>query len=126
MEPTPLTLTSEEQLLALRELDIFHRWESIDERRYCCRCDKIITGRQIKVFARPRSHDPSRLECPTEGCLSVPLEWIILDPLVEPARTPPTVPLVPRPEVIAEARPHRSSPLHFLIFGFLRAPQVFV
>jgi hypothetical protein len=126
MEPTPLTLSSADQLLALRQLDIFHHWESIDERRYCRGCGQIITGRQIKVFGSLRSHHPSRLECPTEGCLSVPLEWIMLEVLVEPTAAQLAESLVPRPVARRPMRSDWQSPLHSSLFGFLRAPQVFV
>src|SRR6266403_1603984 len=123
MEPTPLILSSAEKLRALRKLDIFHCWESIDERRYCRRCGKIITGRQIKVFGGPRIDHPSRLECPTEGCLSVPLEWIMLDPVEKPTGAQQAQPLVPPPVAIRQVRPRWSSLIHSSIFGFLRAPQ---
>ena len=79
MQPAPLVLSPAEKLRALRELDIFHPWESIDEQRHCRHCGTTIRGREIRVFAAPRSDPPIRLECPTEGCLSVPLEWIMLE-----------------------------------------------
>jgi hypothetical protein len=130
MEPEPLILSSAEKLLALRKLDIFHRWESIDERRYCRHCGETITGRQIKVFGGARTDHPSRLECPTAGCLSVPLEWIILDPPAEPtrarpARAQPVEPLAPVVAAMRSATPGWNWPLQrFSIFGFLR-PHAF-
>src|SRR5438046_838585 len=125
MQPEPLILSTEEKLRALRELDVFHRWDSIDERRHCRNCGKTITGREIKVFADPRGDHPRRLECPTKGCLSVPLEWIILEPAKQSAGYLPA-PISPEATTIPPRKPgwnlllRRSS-----IFGFLRAPQVF-
>lgn len=115
MEPKPLALSPAEKLLALRELDIFHRWESIDERRYCRGCGKSISGREIKVFARRDGDQAFRLECPTEGCLSVPIDWIMPEPLA------------PKLAAVKKASGSRwEFPLrHSSIFGFLRAPQIF-
>ncbi|MBA3650536.1 MAG: hypothetical protein H0W66_03390 [Chthoniobacterales bacterium] len=79
MTPGPLTLSAAEKLDALREVDIFHRWQSIDEQRYCRRCGQLFIGRQINVFRGWRDQGPYRLQCPTEGCPSVPIEWIVLE-----------------------------------------------
>ena len=83
MESKPLHLSAEERLYALRSLDIFHPWESVDEKRLCRRCGNIITGRQIKIMRQGWGGNPTRLECPTKGCLGVPLEWIMLDSPVQ-------------------------------------------
>jgi len=76
----PLELNSAQRLQALRELDVFHDWESIEDHRLCRRCGRIISGRQIRILSGVRDDRPAHLECPTEGCLSVPLEWIVLEP----------------------------------------------
>lgn len=81
MPPNPVSLLPVQKLAALRAGDIFHHWESIDEERLCRRCGEIITGRAIKVFQGRRGRDDPRLECPTEGCPSVPFEWIMLERL---------------------------------------------
>ena len=73
------SLTPAEKLAALCELDIFHHWDSIDEKRLCRRCGQIISGREIKVTGSRRSPAGVRLECPTEGCPSVPFEWLMLE-----------------------------------------------
>src|SRR4030095_15121448 len=87
VEWKPLNLSAEERLQALRRLDIFHPWESVDEKSLCRRCRNIITGRQIKVWCDGQD-ETMRLECPSEGCLAVPLEWIMLDSSA--GRTPGT------------------------------------
>src|SRR5665213_664259 len=79
MPPELLDLSPAERLRALRELDEFHPWGSIAEKRLCCRCDQVITGREIQIFGARSSREPSRLECPTEGCPSVPIEWMMLE-----------------------------------------------
>ena len=88
MSPDLVSLSPARQLAALRARDIFHQWESIDEERFCRRCGEVITGRAIKVFHGPGGRDDLRLECPTEGCPSVPFEWIMLEQ--------PETPLTPR------------------------------
>lgn len=88
MPPKPVSLAPTQKLAALRARDIFHHWESIDEERLCRRCGEIITGREIKVFHGRRGRDDLRLECPTEGCPSVPFEWIMLERPEAPQLTP--------------------------------------
>ena len=71
-----LTLTGAEKLEALRRLDQFRQWRSLDEKRYCLVCGKIIIGRQIQVAAGTRGNGPLRLNCPTERCISIPMDWV--------------------------------------------------
>jgi hypothetical protein len=42
-------LADNEKLEALRLLDQFRAWHSLDEKRYCLVCGKLITGRQIQL-----------------------------------------------------------------------------
>jgi len=44
---SPIKLSDEEKLNILQRLDQFRQWHSLDEKRYCLVCSKIITGRQI-------------------------------------------------------------------------------
>ena len=51
----PMTLVSIElpdleKLDTLRRLDQFRNWQSLDEKRYCLVCGKLITGREIQVI----------------------------------------------------------------------------
>ncbi len=80
MWPEPVSLSPAAKLAALQALDIFHHWDSIDEERRCRRCGEVITGRAIKVVRVRRRMSDLRLECPTEGCPAVPIEWIMMEP----------------------------------------------
>ena len=61
----------------LRRLDQFRRWHSLDEKRYCLVCGNLITGRQIQVAGGTRGNGPLRLNCPTEQCNSIPMDWVL-------------------------------------------------
>ncbi|MEO8440533.1 MAG: hypothetical protein ABI540_09975 [Spartobacteria bacterium] len=124
MDAEPILLSPEEKLETLRALDIFHRWQSIDEKRTCRRCGQTITGREIKVIRSGRGQGSLRLECPTEGCPSVPLEWMVLDPPVEPK------PAVAATEPVAEdeklgqrGKSNLTRSPNRGVFGFLRVPR---
>ena len=73
----PVTLSDADKLEALRRLDQFRHWRSLDEKRYCLVCGKIITGRQIEVAGGTRGNGPLRLSCPTERCHSIPMDWVL-------------------------------------------------
>jgi hypothetical protein len=73
----PLTLTDADKLEALGRLDQFRQWRSLDEKRYCLVCDKIITGREIQVAGGTRGNGSLRLSCPTERCNSIPMDWVL-------------------------------------------------
>lgn len=120
-EPPPTFLRPDEQLAALRALDIFHPWTSIDEARLCCRCGQIITGREIRVVNGPGEH--RRLECPTEGCPAVPIEWMILEPPPKPDGETPAAPVAetqppPAPAPAPVRRRATERP------GFFRFPPI--
>ena len=74
----PANLSDQEKLEALRRLDQFRQWHSLDEKRYCLVCGNLITGRQIQVAGRTRGNGPLRLSCPTERCNSIPMDWVLL------------------------------------------------
>ncbi len=73
----PVTLSDADKLDALRRLDQFRHWRSLDEKRYCLVCGKIITGQQIEVAGGTRGKGSLRLSCPTERCNSVPMDWVL-------------------------------------------------
>jgi hypothetical protein len=91
MLPEPMSLSPARKLATLQTLDVFHHWESIDEERFCRRCGEIISGRAIKVFAARRDGAGLRLECPTDGCPAVPIEWVV----IEQADAAPIAPIAP-------------------------------
>ena len=57
----PVSLPDAEKLDALRRLDQFREWQSLDDRRYCLVCGKIITGRQIQGTNGRRGTGPLRV-----------------------------------------------------------------
>ena len=73
----PVALSDADKLDALRRLDQFREWHSLDDKRFCLVCSKIITGRQIQVAGGTRGNGPQRLSCPTEGCNSIPMDWVL-------------------------------------------------
>jgi hypothetical protein len=74
---TATRLTDEQKLEVLRRLDQFRHWHSLEEKRYCLVCGNLITGRQIQVSDGSRGNGPLRLNCPTEGCNSIPMDWVL-------------------------------------------------
>jgi hypothetical protein len=77
MDLSPLfPLPDAEKLRALQRLDQFREWRSLNERRYCLVCGKIITGWQIQLAGGASGDGPLRLSCPTEGCNSIPMDWV--------------------------------------------------
>src|SRR5438034_11799236 len=73
----PIALSDADKLDALRRLDQFRQWGSLDEKRYCLVCGKIITGQQIQVAGGTRGNGPLRLSCPTVRCNSIPMDWVM-------------------------------------------------
>ena len=73
----PVPLPDVEKLRSLQQLDQFREWHSLDDRRYCLVCGKIISGRDIHVAGGTRGNGPLRLSCPTERCNSIPMDWAL-------------------------------------------------
>jgi hypothetical protein len=74
---SPINLPDGNKLEALRRLDQFRPWHSLDEKRYCLVCSKIITGEQVRVIGDTRGNEPLRVICPTNGCHSIPMDWVL-------------------------------------------------
>ena len=70
-------LSDHEQLEVLRRFDQFRQWHSLDEKRYCLVCGTIVSGRQIQIESGTRGNRPLRLSCPTDGCNSIPMDWVL-------------------------------------------------
>ena len=84
----PVKLSDADKLESLRRLDQFRHWRSLDEKRYCLVCGKIITGRQIEVAGGTRGNGSLRLSCPTERCNSIPMDWVLpTDEILARAKT---------------------------------------
>jgi hypothetical protein len=73
---SPVEMPDEEKLETLRRLDQFRWWRSLDEKRYCLVCGKIITGLQIQVMGSRRRNGALRVICPTPRCHSIPMDWV--------------------------------------------------
>ena len=70
-------VSDEEKLQILRRLDQFRHWHSLDDKRYCLVCGKIITGHQIQLMGGTGGNGPLRMICPMEGCHSIPMDWVL-------------------------------------------------
>ena len=78
MPPAPAPpLSDSDRLDALRRLDQFREWHSLDDKRYCLVCGKIITGWQIQVAGGRQGNGPLQVSCPTERCNSIPMDWAL-------------------------------------------------
>ena len=73
---SPVEMPDEDKLETLRRLDQFRWWRSLDEKRYCLVCGKIITGLQIQVMGSRRRNGALRVICPTPHCHSIPMDWV--------------------------------------------------
>ena len=74
---TVTRLSDDEKLETLRRLDQFRQWRSLDEKRYCLVCSKIIIGREIQVADETHGDGSLSLSCPTERCNSIPMDWVL-------------------------------------------------
>ena len=73
----PSALSDADKLDLLRRLDQFREWHSLDDKRFCLVCGKIIVGSQIQIAGGTRGNGPLRLSCPTERCNSIPMDWVL-------------------------------------------------
>ena len=72
-----ISLPDAEKLNVLRRLDQFRQWHSLDDKRYCLVCGKIVTGQHIQVAGGTRGKGALRLSCPSERCNSIPMDWVL-------------------------------------------------
>lgn len=88
----PIDLAEKDKLPVLQRLDHFRAWPSLEEKRYCLVCSKIITGQQIQVIGGTRGTGPLRIICPTPDCHSIPMDWVLpTDEVLAKISTPPAV-----------------------------------
>jgi hypothetical protein len=73
----PIKLPEEQKLETLRRLDQFRHWRSLDDKRYCLACGRLITGWEILVVGGTRGTGPLRVICPTQRCNSIPMDWVV-------------------------------------------------
>jgi hypothetical protein len=63
----------DEKLSLLREADPIRHWSSLDDRRVCVLCNRVITGRMIDTWQDRSGH--CRFHCPTPDCPATPRDW---------------------------------------------------
>lgn len=85
-QTTPIHLAPAEKLDALRYLDEFHFWHSLDHELCCSRCGRSFNGRQIEVLELRGTRGRLRLQCPSMACASTPGDWSYVDPTVAAKR----------------------------------------
>jgi hypothetical protein len=84
---SPLRLDPADRLIVLRRLDRFRKWQSLDDRRFCRCCHKLISGRQIEVVEvidASAQDEPWRLACPTTDCPSSVEDWVYPNEIAQP------------------------------------------
>ncbi|HJT82245.1 MAG TPA: hypothetical protein VJ719_13700 [Chthoniobacterales bacterium] len=76
--PAPLLLSPDRKLELLRQLDRWRPWRSLDDQRLCLGCGRLILGHEIEMVPTGNGEEgPIELRCPTHGCQSIPLDWIL-------------------------------------------------
>jgi hypothetical protein len=125
---TAARLSDNEKLEALRLLDQFRAWDSLDEKRYCLVCGKLITGRQIQLAGGTHGKGPLGLNCPTIGCNSIPMDWVLLtdeilarvEKLVEERKASalkPAAVTIGNGKAVPSHKPHNDSMSRLLKFA---------
>jgi hypothetical protein len=77
-------LNAADHFVVLRRLDRFRKWQSLDDRRFCRCCHKLISGRQIEVVDASAKEEPLRLACPTTDCPSNVEDWVYPNEIAQP------------------------------------------
>src|SRR5437660_11436157 len=73
----PSRLPDPDKLDMLRRLDQFREWHSLDDKRFCLVCGKIIVGGQIQINGGTRGNGPLRLGCRAERGNYIPMKWVL-------------------------------------------------
>jgi hypothetical protein len=68
-----LPQTDGRRLRLFQSADPLKEWWSLDEMRFCARCERLFIGREIKLSER----DDGSIEfhCPTQGCPGGWADW---------------------------------------------------
>jgi hypothetical protein len=74
---TPIEVSGGDKLELLQRLDRYRKWQSLDEKRYCLACGRLIEGHDVLIVGGTRGTGPLRLVCPTSGCHSIAMDWVI-------------------------------------------------
>lgn len=75
-----LHLSDEEKLKILIQADRWRVWRSLDDQRLCLGCGRLINGHEVDTVQEDDGNGPIKLHCPTPGCQSIPLDWILPNP----------------------------------------------
>jgi hypothetical protein len=67
-------LSPHDRLRVLRETDLERRWYSVDDKRICLVCERVIDGRDIRISGGP---DKYHLGCPTQDCPGNFSHWLL-------------------------------------------------
>ena len=74
-----LQLSAEEKLNLLNQVDRWRPWKSLDDKRLCLGCGRLFHGYEVE--ATPGEGGAvMELHCPTQGCQSIALDWILPQP----------------------------------------------
>jgi hypothetical protein len=73
----PIEVNAAEKLELLQRLDRYRKWNELGDKRYCLACGRIIEGHDIVIVGGTRGTGPLRLVCPTNGCHSITMDWVI-------------------------------------------------
>jgi len=67
------TLTDGRKLRLFQTHDPLKQWWTLNETRFCAKCEHLFIGREIKVFEDENFH--VYFYCPTEGCDGAFEDW---------------------------------------------------
>ena len=71
----------------LRLTDHERRWYTVDDKRHCLICERIISGREVRISGGPAKY---LLGCPTLDCPGTFSHWFLYRPSpVHPATPSP-------------------------------------
>ncbi len=77
-------LPVEERLAILRNKDRQRYWQSLDEQRLCMLCQRLITGRDIRITKN--GDGQHEVQCATENCAAKPGDWFYFGSAQAPGR----------------------------------------
>jgi hypothetical protein len=70
---TVLPLTAGRKLRLFQASDPYKQWWSLEELRFCAKCERLFIGRDIKVVEDVNGN--ITFHCPTLGCVSSFADW---------------------------------------------------
>jgi hypothetical protein len=70
---SPAVLTPGRKLRLFQQSDPFKQWWSLDELRFCAKCEHLFIGREIKVLEDDEG--ALHFRCPTLKCESTWEDW---------------------------------------------------